>query len=111
MTRSPLDIPERDWKHLRAVKAAALERFCEQVLQECAGVLAETGLTAHERYLKLFRLIDRRDDELADAFDDLRRSTAIFRLMTMRRLGLVTEEEMEGFTPETRRTVEWGPDA
>jgi hypothetical protein len=111
MTRSPLDIPERDWKHLRTVKAAALERFCERVLQECAGVLAETDLTAHERYLKLFKLIDRRDDELAGAFDDLRRSTAIFRLMTMRSLGVVTDEEMEGFTPETRSTVDWRRDA
>ena len=105
--RSPLDIPESDWKHLRTVKEAALERFCERVLQECAAVVAEPGLTSHERYLKLFRLLDERDDELAGAFNDLRRSTAVFRLMSMRRLGVVTDLEMQGFSPGTREVVHW----
>lgn len=62
---------------------------------------------ARARYLKLFKLVDERDDELSAAFDDLRRSTAIFRLMHMRHLGVVTDEEMEGFTPDTRRSSEW----
>ena len=63
--------PERDWKHLRTVSTVALERYCERVLQECAAVVAKPGLTAHERSLELFKLIDERDDQLSGAFDDL----------------------------------------
>ena len=97
---------ERDWKILREVSRLALERFCERVLQECASVTADHSRTAHERYLKLFRLIEKRDREVARAFNDLRRSTAIQRLIAMHHLGVVTEEEMERFSLQTRETVE-----
>jgi hypothetical protein len=36
-----MDFPEADWKILRRVHAAALERFCERVLSECKAVLDE----------------------------------------------------------------------
>ena len=101
-----MHIPERDWKHLRNVSRRALERYCERVLQECASILSDTGRTAHERYLALFQLTRERDRELSRAFDDLRRSTATVRLVAMRELGVVTDEEMEGFSPETRGIVE-----
>jgi hypothetical protein len=101
-----MDFPERDWKHLRKVHRLALERYCERVLQECATILNDPGRTAHERYLELFRVTRERDEELAGAFDDMRRSRAHARLVAMCRLGVVTDEEMEGFTPETRGIVE-----
>lgn len=101
-----MDFPERDWKHLRKVHRLALERYCERVLQECAAILSDSGSTAHERYLKLYRITRERDRELAEAFDDMRRSRATVRLVAMRQLGVVTDEEMEGFTPETRGIVE-----
>ena len=73
---------ERDWKHLRIVHVAALERFCSRVTRQCRDILDDANLTAHERYLRLFRLLRERDEELASAFDDMRRSRAISILAT-----------------------------
>lgn len=98
---------EREWKHLRTVKPAALQRLCERILGECTEIIADTGRSAHERYLALFALVHDGNDEVAAAFDDLRRSNADHKLAVMRALGLVTDEEMEGFSPPTRERVQW----
>jgi hypothetical protein len=100
--KNRLDFSEPDWKHLRRVKDAALERFCERALRECSEIIADPARTAHERYLAIFEVLEERDDELAAAFNDLRRSSALLKLTSMRGLGLVTDEEMEGFSPDTR---------
>jgi hypothetical protein len=99
------DIPEPDWKVFRTVRAAALDRYCARVLDECAAVIQDTSTTNHERYLRLFRLLDDRDDALASAFNDFRRSTAIIQLAHIRRLGVVTDEELGRFSPGTREVV------
>ena len=97
--------PERDWKHLRVVHGAALERFCSRVIQECQKILGDTDLTAHERYLRLFGLLRERDAELAGAFNDMRRSRAIHLLALMIRLDVVTTEELEEFSPGVRESA------
>jgi hypothetical protein len=101
-----MDFSEADWKHLRSIKDAALDRFCERALRECSEIIADPARTAHERYLTVFELLEERDDELATAFNDLRRSTALLKLTSMRGLGLVTDEEMEGFSPDTRERTD-----
>ena len=101
----PSRFSERDWKHLRMVHEAALERFCSRVIQQCRDVLDDANLTAHERYLRLFRLLRERDGELASAFDDMRRSRAIQILATMIRLDVVTTEELEQFSVGVRESA------
>jgi hypothetical protein len=97
--------PEKDWKHLRVVHGAALERYCSRVIQQCREVLEDATLTEHERYLRLFRLLRERDGELAIAFDDMRRSRAIQILATMIRLDVVTTEELEQFSLRVRESA------
>jgi hypothetical protein len=101
-----MDVDERDWKALRTLHKAALERYCEQVLNECASILAETERTAHERYLALFEVMRTRDATLGRIFDDLRRSTAVTHLLRMKSEGLVTHDEMQAFSPPLRDRVE-----
>lgn len=101
----PSRIPERDWRELKRVRAELLERFCARVLEEVAAAARGTGGTAHERYLRVSKLIDERDDELAGAFNDFRRSTAEMQLFTMRRIGLLTDDDLDGFSEETRERV------
>jgi hypothetical protein len=101
----PERFPESDWKHLRAVHAVALERYCARVIQECRRVCGETDLTAHERYLRVFGLFQERDKELASAFDDLRRSRAALMLATLIRLDVVTAEELEKFSQGVREAA------
>lgn len=98
-------IAERDWKLLRELQPVALDRFCRRVLDEIASVAADASRSHHQRYLAIYKLIDRRDDELADAFNDMRRSVAVRRICSLRELGLLTDEEFARFSEETRGTV------
>jgi hypothetical protein len=88
-------IRESDWKIFRDIAKVALERFCERTLGEITAVAIATSRGAHERYLEVFKLIDRRDGEIALAFNDLRRSNAIVKLAAMRSRGVVTDEEFQ----------------
>ena len=54
-----------------------------------SGRTRSDSLSAHDRYLRLVRLVRERDDGIAAAFDDLRRSTAIQRLAGMINLEVI----------------------
>ncbi len=99
-------ISEPDWKVFRKLHAQALERFCERALSELTQLASEAGKGAHERYLAVFELVQRRDEELAEAFDDFLLSTAWRQLAVLRAHGLLTEEEFARFSPETRTAVQ-----
>ncbi len=97
------DFPERDWKHLRVVHAQALQRFCAHTLSETQDILGDDSIrTPHERCRALYTLIRERDTELARLFNDLRRSTAALHLAGLVASGLVTAEELAGFSEATR---------
>ena len=95
-------INESDWKVFRQLRAIALERLCERVIDEIRGKASVSDLTAHDRYLDVVGLIKRRDREMANAFDDVRRSTAFIRMLAIVSLGLLTEDEIDQFSPEMR---------
>jgi hypothetical protein len=99
------DIPESDWKIFRTVRESALDRYCARVLDECRAVIEDNSISNHERYLRLFQLLQERDDELADAFNNPRRSAALIQLAHVCRLGVVTDAELAGFSKETREFV------
>jgi hypothetical protein len=100
-----LDFPEVDWKHLRALHPVALDRYCARIVEESAAIVADSAVSPHERYLRLYRLIRERDSSISTAFDDLRRSTAVRRLASMIELDLLSSDELNGFTPQTRDTA------
>jgi hypothetical protein len=99
-------IPEADWKVFRQLHPLALDRFCQRVLAEVGRLAAETGAGSHQRYLAVFKLLQRRDEELADSFDNPRRSTALIQLARIRAEGLLTDEEFARFSAETRASVQ-----
>jgi hypothetical protein len=99
------DIPERDWQMLRKLKEVTLDRLCEEVLGEAAKITGDAQLTPHQRYLKLYQCIERRDKDIANAFNDHRRSTALVKIAQIHRRGLFKEEEFAGFSEETRKLV------
>ena len=57
-------------------------------------------------YLKIFKLIEKRDKELGLAFDDPHRSTALIQLAHVRGSDLLTEEEFSQFSLDTREAIE-----
>lgn len=100
-----MDFSERDWKHLRALHPVALDRYCRRTLAESAEVIADSATSSHERYRRLYRLLQERDVAMAAAFDDVRRSTATRRLAAIVALDLLTHDELNGFTPQTHDTA------
>jgi hypothetical protein len=64
-----------------------------------------TDVSPHDRYLRLFRLLNARDESIAATFNDLRRSTAIQRLAAMIALGVVTDVELSQFSAATRESA------
>jgi hypothetical protein len=100
------DVGESDWRLLRAVHPVALDRFCGRILGEVTNVIGDAGKSPHQKYLEVYRLIKRRDQEIAKAFNDIRRSTAFMLICSLRRLGLLTDEEFARFSDEMRSAVE-----
>lgn len=100
------DISESDWKIFRQLRELALERFCERVLDELVRAAKQEGKSSHQRYLAIYKLIEERDEELADAFENPRRSAALLQLAIIRRRGLLTDEDFARFSDETRKVVE-----
>lgn len=96
---------ESDWKQFTKLKKIALERFCESVLDESRVLCDREDLTAHERYLELYEIIQKRDRELARAFDGHSRSRADQQLRDMYSMGLVTDNELSQFSEVTRNLV------
>ena len=103
----PGQIKESDWKLLSQLRTAALERFCQRILSEIENVNANHALSAHQRYLEIFQVIKRRDKEVAQIFNDHRRSTSLFELAAIQSHGLLTPEEFLRFSQETRDAVSW----
>ena len=100
-----MDLPERDWKQLQSVHALALDRYCARVLEESRTIIGDHTASARDRYLRLYRLLQDRDEALVAAFDDMRRSRAVPRLAAMLALKVVTDAELSGFTPHTRESA------
>jgi hypothetical protein len=100
-----MNFAETDWKRLRALHDVALNRYCAQIIEECAAIIADSAASPHERYLRLYRVIAERDSIIRTVFDDLRRSTALQPLISIVALHLVTPDELTEFTQQTRDTV------
>ena len=100
------EIPESDWKVLRRLHPLALERFCERVLAEIEHAKNKNARSSHQRYLDIFKIVERRDREIASIFDNLKRSNALTMLAQMRANGLLMEDEFSSLSPETRSIVQ-----
>jgi hypothetical protein len=99
------EIRESDWKIFRQLHKVALERFCQRVLDESERLHGDTTLSAHERYIAIYRLFDKRDKEVARLFNDLRRSTALWQLAAIKAHGLLTDDEFASFSEEAQNHV------
>ncbi len=96
---------ESDWKVFRKLREPALERYCERVLDELDRISSDMSRSHHERYLEVFQLLRDRDEMLARAFNDPRRSQMLQQLAAMHALDLLEAEELARFAPETQESI------
>jgi len=99
------EIKESDWKIFRQLHEVTLERFCERVLDESDPLRRDTTRSAHERYVAIYQLFHKRDEELADIFNDLRRSTALLQLAAIKGRGLLADGEFARLSQEAQNMV------
>jgi hypothetical protein len=98
---------EADWKVFRELRERALQRFCERVLAEIEQIRLDATKSDHARYLEIYRLIQRRDEELAGAFNDPRRSRLFVQLAQLRNLRLLHEDEYLRFSEQLRSSIDY----
>lgn len=99
------DVPESDWKTFRELRERALEGFSRETLSRVREVCEDTSRNPHERYREIYRYLRDRDEELARAFDDPRRSRMIYQLVAIQGHGLLEPEEFDRFSEETRSRI------
>jgi hypothetical protein len=104
-------IPESDWKKLRSLKDITLQRACDRILGRIAEVAESRGSESHEAYKKIWNIMDREDRQLAEMFDDLKRSTGLFKLALWWENGILTDEELSQFSEETQNKIQFLCDA
>jgi hypothetical protein len=73
------------------------------VNQQVIKKLSDRRRSEHERYIDVYRFIEKKDRELGDAFNDFRRSTATREISIIRGLGVVTEQEVARFSDQNQR--------
>ncbi len=99
------DVSEADWKIFRELREFALERFCSRVLDELETLRLDASRSQHQRYLAVYRLVQDRDQELAHAFNNPRRSQLIVQLAAIHAYGLLAPDELSRFTSQTRDKI------
>lgn len=100
------DISEKDWKKLRSLQDQALNIACERIFHKINKVIESRGAESHKYYLKLWTVLREQDEEISLMFDDLKRSTATFKLSVWKRNGILSDENLKEFTEETQKRIE-----
>jgi len=98
-------IAEKDWRRLRAKRDDKLNRACENILSRVKAAFPEQPSGNHAAYLAIWDLIHEGDAGIGEMFDDLKRSTAVFKLAAWHRHGLLSEDELKEFSDETQAII------
>lgn len=100
------EIKESDWKLFKLIKEEALETFCKERLREYEDIIRDGTLSAHERYLYLFKLSRARDKEMELLFDGHSRSRAFLQLMAIRREGIANPDVVDKLSDEFKTATD-----
>jgi len=100
------DIPEKDWKKLRSLKDSTLNIACERIFGKIKNLTESRGSDSHKYYLKLWKLMKEEDKDISLMFDDLKRSTAIFKLAMWKKNGILSKESFEELSKETQEHID-----
>ncbi|MCG7647812.1 hypothetical protein MHM87_19755 [Alteromonas sp. Cnat3-28] len=98
-------ISEADWKHFKQVKADALDKCCQQVLDDVRKGIDDPELSNHAKYLYLYKLMENSDKRIANIFDYNARSKAMLQLALMKSDGLLEAKQISGFSDELQNFI------
>ena len=98
-------ISEADWKHFKQVKADALDKCCQQVLDDVRKGIDDPELSNHAKYLYLYKLMENCDKRIVNIFDYNARSKAMLQLALMKSDGLLEAKQISGFSDELQSFI------
>ena len=98
-------ISEAYWKHFKQVKADALDKCCQQVLDDVRKGIDDPELSNHAKYLYLYKLMENSDKRIANIFDYNARSKAMLQLALMKSDGLLEAKQISGFSDELQSFI------
>ena len=84
---------------------ALLEVLCARINARTAEILREESLSQHERYLKVYQHLEKSDRIVADCFNDWKRSALWLRILFLLKHELLSAEQYEGLSEETRARI------
>lgn len=96
------DTPERDWMYMKGLRDQLLAQLCKRINTEASATIAGPEGSEHAKYLALYRHLQDSDLTVKACFDDWRRSTIFTRIYEIYRQGLLTEDQVQGLSPETQ---------
>lgn len=99
-----IKISEPEWRKIRDMKPAVMDRVCKRILHDLAAASQTTddAQNHHEQYLHVYKMLQDRDNDIAQGFDDLRRSNAYFLLANWVGNQWLTLPEFNELSRETR---------
>ena len=98
-------IPEKDWKKLRSIENEAINAACDSIFNKITTIIESRGTDNHKAYLRLWKVIKKEDEQISLMFDDLKRSSAIFKLAIWRKNGILSDKDFNELTEETRNRI------
>lgn len=100
-------IRERDWKLLRSMQDEKLAAASKSILEKIFLQISQSEGMEHKAYLSIWKTMQKEDKNIELMFDDVKRSTAIFKLMAWKKFGFLSKEEELKFSPETQAILKW----
>jgi hypothetical protein len=99
-------IPEPDWRVFSTLHPLWLDRFCVRVNNKVIQLLANEKNEPYDRHIAAYKLMQKTEREIEGSFADYRRSTAVFQIARIRKLGVITDEEFARFSEGTRTVLD-----
>ncbi len=88
------------------MKQEKLNEACGNILSRVKEKVKIDEKENHKTYLNIWDIVNSGDNDIAEMFNDLKRSNAISKLALWRNYGLLTELGLNEFSDETRLNIE-----
>lgn len=96
---------ESDWKKFRVLVPVWRERYIGERNAKIKAMLDESKTTETERFWEVHRMMEKDARILETCLDGYSRSKMWFHLMLMRKAGMITRDDLAGFSQELQKQI------
>ena len=100
---------ESDWKKFSAMVPELRERYLQRKNPEMIAILQDEARTPTEQFWDAEDLVRKQAKILRECFDGHSRSKMLMFLLTMRRHGVLDDEDLRQFSEELQKQVQGFP--